>query len=240
MQHTFTGIVLDQIPYSDSSVIVKFLSHESGLQSVVVKGLKGKRGRSLRPLLNKMNILEVEAYQGRSGALGILKHARVLTSTTAALGVRQNSIALFVNEVLCRVVRDGEDDPEQYVLVERLLRALGESDWIADLHLIFLMKFTKTFGALPDLRELTQQYFDLQEGLPCGSRPQHGHFLEGAELTQFKRCLGTDLAINADLGITNNERWSLLEKILEYYQLQLDEKLDLRSHKVLHTVLEES
>lgn len=240
MHYKFTGVVLDHIPYSDSSSIIKLLSRDKGLQSVVAKGLKGKKGKSTRPLLRRMNVVEVEAYKGGKQSLGIIKDVRSLATGKRVPDVKRTGILMFVNEVLCRTIKEGHAGPELFDLVVNLLATLEQSEHSSDLHLIFLLKLTKAFGVEPELPLGEVGYFDLIEGSPCGSAPLHGHFIEGRECMLFFRCLGTDLAIDASLQVDNKERRSLLDKILEYYSLQLDEKLELRSHKVLHTVLGEN
>jgi len=240
MHYKFTGIVLDHIPYSDSSSIVKFLTRSNGLQSVVAKRLNGKRGKSIRPLLRRMNVVEVEAYRGAKQRLGVIKSVRSITISQGVPNAKKTGILMFVNEVLCRTIKEGHTGTDLFDLMIDLLATLEQSDHCSDLHLIFLMKLTKTFGVEPEIPAREVEYFDLIEGAPCMSAPLHGHFIEGRECRLFFKCLGMDLAIDAHLQIDNNERRSLLDKIIEYYSVQLDEKLELRSHKVLHTVLGEN
>lgn len=238
MHFSFHGIVLDQVPYSDNSIIVKFLSRENGLQSVLAKGLKGKRGKSTRPLLNKMNVVEVEAFRRKDGQLAMLKDVRSASAHQGMMDVRRNAVVLFINEVLCRTVKEGHEDPEMFDLVLELMNALRASSHFVDLHLIFLLRLTSTFGAQPELPSTEPDYFDLLEGAPCSVVPGHGHFVEGHMCVLFLKCLQTELKINAQLGINNEERRELLERILEYHRLQFDEKLELRSYAVLREVLE--
>jgi len=240
MHFSFRGIVLSQIPYSDSSSIVKFLSRDLGLQSVLVKGLSGKRGKGIRPLLNKMNVVEVEAFRKKEDQLAVLKNLRSAPDQAPIMDVRRSAILLFVNEVLCRTVKEGHEEKELFDLVMALLGSLYSSENYADLHLVFMMKLTSIFGAQPELPEIAPNYFDMIEGSACAIIPNHSHYVEGEICRLFFKCLGTDLAKDATLGATNEERRILLEKIIEYYQIQLDEKLELRSHKVLHTVLGEA
>lgn len=234
MHFSFQGIVLERIVYSDSSSIVKFLSKDLGIQSVLVKGLKGKRGNSVRPWLNKMNLVEVEAFRRHEGQLAMLKQLRGIRSVD--LDVRRASVALFANEVLCRTVQEGHEDESVFLLVNELLECLATSDHFADLHLVFLMQLTKAFGALPEPPPQTDT-FDLLEGVPCTTAPAHGHYVDGRMCELFLKCLNSSLRPNVQLDVSNTERRLLLEKVLEYYRLQLDERLELHSHEVLNTVL---
>lgn len=207
---------------------------------MVAKGLNGKRGKSTRPLLRRMNVVEVEAYRGAKQSLGFIKSVRSIAISQGLPDAKKTGILMFVNEVLCRTIKDGQTGTDLFDLMIDLLTTLEQSDHCSDLHLIFLMKLTRAFGVEPEMPAMKVEYFDLIEGCPCVSAPLHGHFIEGRECMLFFKCLGTDLAIDAHLQIDNHERRSLLEKILEYYSVQLDEKLELRSHKVLHTVLGEN
>ena len=53
------AIVLQSIRYGDSSLIVKMLTEEFGLQSYMVKGVLGKNSKMKPAHFQNMNLLEI-------------------------------------------------------------------------------------------------------------------------------------------------------------------------------------
>ena len=55
------GIVLHYYKYSESSVIVKIFTEESGLQTYVLKGVRNKKSKNKVNLLQALNLVNMEA-----------------------------------------------------------------------------------------------------------------------------------------------------------------------------------
>ena len=66
------AIVLQTIKYGDSSLIVKMLTKESGIQSYMVKGVFGKKSKMKAALFQNMTLLEIVADSGDNN-LGFIR-----------------------------------------------------------------------------------------------------------------------------------------------------------------------
>ena len=59
MLHNTRGIVLNTIPYSDTSLIVKIYTEQFGLQSYIVSGARSKKGQRKANLLQPLSQLDL-------------------------------------------------------------------------------------------------------------------------------------------------------------------------------------
>jgi DNA repair protein RecO (recombination protein O) len=66
------AIVINAIKYGDSSLVVKMLTEEEGLQSFMVKGVFGSKSKMKAALFRNMTLLNIVAEIGNN-SLGFVK-----------------------------------------------------------------------------------------------------------------------------------------------------------------------
>lgn len=123
-QTTATAFVLHSRPYQDSSLLVDLLTAEFGLVRVVAKGARNK---------SKKNALRCDPYTrlqvsltGRSN-LKTLCGSEVLFSSYRLYGERLFA-AMYVNELILRVLHEGDPLPEILPLYESVIAKLAGVD----------------------------------------------------------------------------------------------------------------
>ena len=80
-------------------------------------------------------------------------------------------------------------------------------------------------------------YFDLLGGDYASHEPPHNHILKDDLLKHWKLLGKTEMGNLAELKLSGNTRFKLLEALLTYYRLHLKDFGELKSLDVLHTVL---
>lgn len=237
MIHKTKGIVLQSIKFNESSIITKIYTADFGLQSFIVKGVRssGKSGKAA--LFSAMNILELEMYHRENKGLQYLKEFRpAFIFKTIQTDILKSSIALFLAEVLGKCIQEEESNRELYHFIEQTLIELDEAPKAeSNLHLTFLLGFTKHLGFYPNTdAENSCAYFDLQDGNFTSDQPVHSYFVAQPHSENLKKLLTGE----AHVPMSVVERNFLLEKILLYYNLHLQNFRKVTSHHVLHEVLE--
>ncbi|MDZ4845652.1 MAG: DNA repair protein RecO [Chitinophagales bacterium] len=237
MIHKTKGIVLHTIKFNESSIITKIYTADFGLQSFIVKGVRsaGKSGKAA--LFSVMNILELEMYHRENKGLQYLKEFRpAFIFKTIQTDILKSSIALFLAEVLGKCIQEEEANHNLYYFIEQTLVALDESPKAeSNLHLTFLLGFTKHLGFFPNTdMDDSCAYFDLQDGNFTREIPVHSYFVAQPHTENLKKLLAGELYVPMNVA----DRNFLLEKMLLYYQLHLQNFRKVTSHHVLHEVLE--
>ena len=80
------------------------------------------------------------------------------------------------------------------------------------------------------------QYFDLQQGVFSGVRPQNTHYIDSEELNAWKQLVNAKLESNNSLIFSNTLKRKLLQTMMLYYKLHLIHFKELNSHHILQSV----
>lgn len=227
MLTTHHGILLKQVAYSDTSLILTFFTREAGLISFMHKGARrSKRKQAMVPL----SLWEIEA-SGRSGKLAYIKE---LTPSPALPSIPQDmmksSVILFLNELLVQVLREEGENEQIHAFVTNSLIHFDHHPFDPDFHLKFMFHLSEYLGFTPHLDD--GAYFDLQNGETVHNQP-NGPYLEGRSLMLFRA-----LSDERDLNVGREERQVLLDELLMYFRLHVEGMKELNSQEVLETVFE--
>ena len=77
MQAKTTGIILNQVKYSDSQSIVNIYTREFGRMSYVVRGVNRKKSAARPALLQPLSIVEIDVYHNPKKDIQNIRDMRV-------------------------------------------------------------------------------------------------------------------------------------------------------------------
>lgn len=237
MRQSLTGIYLNHISYSETSVILKLFTKEYGLRSFIVKGAKKKKGTSA--VLQPFHFLEVSSNFNPEKDLNYGNTVSLYKpSKTITIDIRKSTVAIFLTEVLSKSIREEEVNVELFNFLENAIHLMDNQDFNVDFHLVFLMELSKYFGFYPSLPDVpSNKYFNIAEGVfefPKVLKPES---LDEATSNNIKELLGMKFAALHPLKLTADARFNLLNGLVKYYEKQLHLKIGtIKSHKILQAV----
>ena len=160
------AIVLQSIKYGDSSLVVKMLTEEMGVQSFMVKGVFGKKSKMKAALFQNMTLLEIVAEIGGS-SLGFIKEislAHYYKNNT--VDFKKTTILIFISELLSKSIAESEPDTTLFNYVYESMLWLDEVESsYADFPIIFAMRLSFYLGFFPNIDTYTEgSCFDLLDG----------------------------------------------------------------------------
>ena len=235
------GIVLHTTPYSDSTVIAKIYTEEFGLRSYLVNAAHSKRSGTKSRLLQPLSLVELVVYEKERSQLQRVKEIRTEIHFSNAQDISRTSILLFLDEVLCHVIREEEKNP---LLFEFLHSSIQILDLLpgstANFHLSFLVQLSKYLGFFPQGNYTSFcPLFDLKAGEFIPERPIHPNYLEARLSERLFQLMQVSYDDSSTLSLTAVERKELLKALLYYYSTHIDSFPALKSHLVLEEVLGE-
>ena len=119
------GIVLHALKYSDTSAVVTIYTERFGRAAYMVYGVGGKRAVCRPALLQPLSLVELEVVHRPGKDLQRIREMRMAYPLEdLPFNPVKNSIALFLSEVLYRVLRRSEADGDLYAFLERSVLAL--------------------------------------------------------------------------------------------------------------------
>ena len=144
------AIVLNKTKYSESSVIVKMFTREAGVQSFILKGAFSKKNKGKMALLENLTLVDLAFDDHHEGIKYLNDIALYRPYSLIPFDMVRRTIFIFYNEILYKVLKDYSADPELYDFIENSLLELDEETTrIADVHLRFLIHFSKILGFAP-------------------------------------------------------------------------------------------
>jgi DNA repair protein RecO (recombination protein O) len=263
MLYSTRGIVFHSVKYSESSVIVKIYTGLFGLQSYLFKGIRNPKSKVKPGLFQALTLLDLVVYHKEKHSLQAVKEIRLAHPyQTIPFDIRKSSVALFINELIYKAIREEEANPSLFEFLWASCQQLDETNEpVSNFHLLFAIQLCHYLGIFPQMNQSPKfPIFNLREGLFQSSIPEHPHYLDQGNSLLFndlletcnRQSLKSSIPTNPEIciapfGVAQNfeplqylkpeTRNRLLETILLYYQLHLPGFRGLQSHHILRKVL---
>lgn len=235
-----SGIVLRNLKYGESSLIVDIFSRDLGLQSYLVNGARKPRAAMAASLFQVMNQLDLVVYHHDKSSLKRVKEVTPMkVYERISVDIRRSSIGVFLVEIIRSSLPHTEASEELFDYLSEMFVMLDEPR--RDLPVFALrvmLDLTRYLGFQPgEQHDPAEVYFDLQEGNYVSRIPDHAYYLN-PDVTRLLAPLREPLGFDdMPQGMTGSLRNALMDGLILYYQLHLDQFREPRSRAILHQVL---
>ncbi|HEX8505734.1 MAG TPA: DNA repair protein RecO [Hymenobacter sp.] len=234
------GIVLSYLKYRETSIIARVYTERLGVQSYVVNGVRKAKPPGRIALFQPFTLLELVAYVARgSGGLTRLSEFRCSEPfVSLPYEVQKSSVVLFLSEVVGRAVREEEqNEPLFQFLHDSILNFDRQTTGTENFALVFLLELATYLGfGVSSGGELTDQV--MMAGHAATTKGATGPAT--LRLREFDTYLDELLRDPATSTIPNGRvRYELLNVLIRYYQLHVEQMGDIRSLEILSQVLAE-
>ena len=187
------GIVLNSLKYGDSAMVVHLLTDALGRQSYMVQGVRSSRGRGSKlALFQPMFALEFEGLTSSRQQMHRFREVQSgIVLQRMPFDVRRSTIALFMAEVLYRLVKESEPDSQLFDFVWESIGALDSmEEGVANFHLWFLVNLSRFLGFYPGNEYMPGAWFDACEGSYTVQKPPHATVMTPGERSSNERLRG--------------------------------------------------
>lgn len=246
------ALVLHTTPYSETSVVAKFFTRELGVRSYILKGVRKGSGRTKQNLLQPLSYLDTVVYANPKTSLNYVKEIaphineklKIKNEEWGGRGPNsddeavRNAVVFFMTELLYKTLRDEEPDEELFDYVVDALQKLREpvSSQHSQLPVLFMLRLTRYLGIEPlDNYSQREPRFNLTNG-----RFQFaGETMLDADTSQLLHYYLQAIHNDTPCPLaTLKQRITLINSLLDYFQLHLAEFRNFTSHEILHSVLQ--
>lgn len=234
MLHTTRAIVLKTIRHGDNTVVLKAFAEELGVRSFLVRS--GKKSGNMQALLQPLNRLELVVNETPEREMLNVRELRVgRPYMQVPFDAVRGTLALFVQEVLYKVLRGETADPDLYAFVETAVEVMDSAADVRNYPLVFLVLLSGQLGFTPAFPAPGEDHFDLREGEFV--RGSSGHTMGPPLSGHLAALLGCDLESMHRVTIGATHRRELLDRLLLYFRMHVEGMGELRSPAILHQVL---
>ncbi len=207
--------------------MVTIYTAEFGISTYVENGVRSAKAKHKIALFQPLTLLDLEVYHKPGKGLHRISEAKCYYPyRKIPFDINYSSIALFLTEVLGKVLREEEANPVLFDFLEdsfqRLDQGVGSME---NFHLQFLWKLTEFLGFHAGrVQELMDQL--REAGVPGISE------LDSSAVQAL-----FDAEYGEVPGITRIQRAAVLRALIYYYGLHMESFGELRSLQVLQEVL---
>jgi len=234
------GIVLHSLKYGDNGLITTIYTEAFGRMSFILQGIRGKKSTVKANLLSQLSLIEMEVdYKPGRELQRVRELKNISPFGSIPYQITKSSQALFLAELLFKVLKEEESHPELYDFLFRSIQVLDlMEDGTSNYHLLFLIQLTRYLGFSPTNNySESNQFFDMIAGKFVLLPPDHPWYLKNLESSQLSRLLSMNYqnsnGFKPDKGLRN----LLLQTLLDYYGLHLGNKLNLKSLEIIKEIL---
>lgn len=248
------GIVLHQLRYADTKVIVTMFTERRGAVSFLVRLPRNRRSAVNGLLLTPLSLLEVDIDYQETARLQRLVDVRVSEPyRSLPYNPMKQTIALFLGEFLYYSLREEQANPELFAyLLRSLLWLDNRPREFANFPPTFLIRLSRFLGFWPNVDTTSlrvRRYsisgtaphaglvFDLVEAEMKTTLPPHGAYLGPEEAVFVPLLLRMDYATMHLFRFSRQQRTRLLHVLNDYYRLHVPHFPQLKSMAILREVL---
>ena len=240
MYHHTKGIVLKTIDYTDSGIIVKVYTEAFGLQSYLVNGARSKRSNVRIGFFQPLSLVDMVVSRQEKYQLQKIKEVRTdVPCVSISNDITKSSILFFINEIVYKSIKQEEADPVLFNFLRNSILYLElHNENCANFHLMFLVHLSRYLGFYPSDNSIpVDAYFNLKDGVFQDKEPVHDHFLSKAQTRSFTALMRGSYENLSQITINNQARRELLNKLVLFYELHLNNTQEITSHRILEEVI---
>jgi DNA repair protein RecO (recombination protein O) len=212
-----------------------------GRASYLIGRNLGKKSMVSKALFMPLSILDMEVNHLPKREIQRVKESKVCFPFSGiCTDLVRNMLALFIAEILYRVLKETGPDPRLFDYLYKSVHLLeNTTQGIANYHLVFLLGLLRHLGVFPRIETQKEgDYFDMLNGVFIDKIPVHQYYLDEEESTVFARLLRISFENMSLYSFSRRDRVNIINRILEYYRLHLPEFPEIKSIAVMQSLFD--
>ena len=208
---TTRAIVLNNLRYGDSSLIVDLYTENMGRQTVFVNGAFSKKSSMRSALFQPLHLVETVLHHRENRQMQRISNIQMhYNFQNIPYDPVKNCIALFIAEILYKTLKEEEANPKMFDFLLHTIQTLDlNACGTANFHLVFLVHYSRYLGFYLKYENLSPKISEMS----------------------FDRL--------DSMQLNHNQRNNLAECLLDYYSTYMDNFGKLKSFSVLQNVFQD-
>lgn len=199
----------------------------------------GKKGKSSNiNLIQPLTLVEFEADPRENIQIHQLKNLRISKPLHHIhFDPVKSAIIMFLDELLYKTIPDDYVNDTLFKYLHNAIVLLDDAFDARNFHLWCLLEISRQYGFYPQLdSESHHRFFDLSSSLYVADRPIHPHYLDEIESAILLDMLDKEWPQVQTIAMTGAMRKSLLDALVKYIRLHLENLREIHSVEILHEV----
>ena len=231
-----TAIVLHNIKYGDTKMIVDMFTRSHGRMSFVVPIPKSAKSKFRKQLFQPLALLSLEYDYRPKVQLQKIKEAGILHPYSSLLfDIDKLTVSMFIAEFLYHSLYGEQQNEQMFDYISDSMQWFDSSPIsAANFHLVFMMRLSRFLGFYPNLDDYVHGcVFDLRNGGFSSVAPLHSDFLSADEASLISLMMRMNYPTMHLFKFSREQRNRILDVILSYYRLHIPGFPEMKSLDVL-------
>ncbi len=218
------SIVLHQVKYGESGVIVTFYTEKYGRLTGMVHGVRSTRSRFPAPYFQPLTLLEISLNHKQNKEIQNIRDvACPVPYQTVTFDPLKSTVALFLAEVLYLSLREEESNLVMFSFVYHALQIFDTQNHNTLFHHWFMFHLSRFLG------------FSAAELMQSTDPSVFHHLPEDQKMLLHQ--IGQSAVGPPELpSVSRNDRNQILEQLIRYYSQHIDAFSRMKSYTVLQEV----
>ena len=231
MNYESRAIALLNHKYGEGAVIAKVFTEKYGLKSFSVKRNKSKKSKNKILLLDKMNLLTINAKNKSKKEIQYLSEIN-LAYAYQNTSLKNKLIRLFIAEVLSKALIDSERNINLFQFIWNTNTQIDNLENVNNnFCIIFLIQLSEFLGISPSTENIDLPYFNLNSGNFTNIKNKNEEIIKGEIINYFKR-----LIIKENVIIPYQSRQELIKILFRYYSIHHINLSNIKSYEVVESL----
>lgn len=231
MNYESRAIALLNHKYGEGAVIAKVFTEDYGLKSFSVKRNKSKKSKNKILLLEKMNLLTINAKNNSKKEIQYLSEIN-LAYAYQNTSLKNKLIRLFIAEVLSKALIDSEKNINLFQFIWNTNTQIDNLENVNNnFCIIFLIQLSEFLGISPSTENIDLPYFNLNSGNFTNIKNKNEEIIKGEVINYFKR-----LIIKENVIIPYQSRQELIKILFRYYSIHHINLSNIKSYEVIESL----
>lgn len=218
------SIVLHQVKYGESGVIVTFYTEKYGRLTAMVHGVRSTRSRFPAPYFQPLTLLEISLNHKQNKEIQNIRDVSCpLPYQTIPFDPFKNVVALFLAEVLYLSLREEESNLVMFSFIYHALQIFDTQNHNTLFHHWFMFHLSRFLGF---------SAFELMQS----ADPSYFHHLPENQKNMLQQIGQSAVGPPELTGVSRNDRNQILEQLIRYYSQHIDAFSRMKSYSVLQEV----
>jgi DNA repair protein RecO (recombination protein O) len=140
------GIVLNHIPYGETSIIARIYTEQFGYQGFIVNSIRSSKSKHSMAYFQPFTLLDLVVYWKNTREIQRISEYKSIVNWHADDIIKQ-TVLLFLGEVVDKLLRNEHtDNPALFGYVNDALLQFKQTKSMENFHLLFLLKLTDHLG----------------------------------------------------------------------------------------------
>lgn len=234
-----TAIVLHNIKYGDSKMIVDMFTRAHGRMSFVVSIPKSSKSKLRKQFFQPLSMLSLEYdYRPKVQLQKIRNVALFHPYSSLPFDIDKLTVGMFISEFLYHSLYGEQQNEQMFDYISDSLMWFDSSPSPAsNFHLVFMMRLSLFLGFYPNLDDYASGcVFDLRSGSFSSVAPLYSDYLLPEEASQMSLMMRMNYSTMHLFKFTRAQRNRLLDVIVQYYRLHIPGFPEMKSLDVLRNI----